>query len=251
MKKVLSGKSVLIVDDEPDMLNLLEESLIFFGATTYRSANGEEALKQYQIYKIDLIISDIRMPELTGAELLEELRKVNKTTPPIVLITGYADLSPEQAFQMGSDAFLMKPFSIEKLFEVVSEALTPPGEKWKQNNFTSEPAFTIQRIQHDFDDLINSSQVRFGRGGFFLKLENSFPRVNDLAEFCFEFSPNRRFLGVASCMWVRESSTSGTVSGAGFEFKYIPEASREIFNEIYQRVKHESYIPNHLDLKLN
>ena len=87
-KKVLS---LLIVDDERGILNTLEESFrdMF---KVYTANSGTEALQIFRDNEIHLVLSDQRMPEMTGVELFGKLKEINPT-PVRILITGYSDIN--------------------------------------------------------------------------------------------------------------------------------------------------------------
>lgn len=112
---------ILIVDDEELMREFLSEVFEFHNPLS--AANGKEALEIMENQKIDLIISDLKMPEMNGLELLREV-KARDENIKVIIITGYA--SPETAVdctQAGAINFLKKPFSIGQIRAAVDNAL--------------------------------------------------------------------------------------------------------------------------------
>ena len=126
MGNKLSGFKILIVDDEEDLRDILSEDFSLQGATVITAKNGREAYDLAMSELPHVILSDVRMPGGDGVELLKRIRAVNATTPPhIFLLTGFSDLKPEQAEQLGGQGLVSKPFSLKQLRERVTAALTP------------------------------------------------------------------------------------------------------------------------------
>ncbi|MBI3872410.1 MAG: response regulator [candidate division Zixibacteria bacterium] len=119
-----AGKTLLIVDDDPRIRGLLTESLDALGYHTVEAANGREALSITRETPPDCVITDIKMPELDGLSLLHHL-KSEQPNLPVVMITGYAFQQLKmEATDAGADAFLMKPFRLAKIEEVLGRILT-------------------------------------------------------------------------------------------------------------------------------
>jgi CheY-like chemotaxis protein/HPt (histidine-containing phosphotransfer) domain-containing protein len=109
--KSTSKGVVFIVDDEPDIVQILEDAISDNDFTIHKFYNGEEALEKFEELCPDLIISDINMPKLNGIEMIKAIRKISTTTP-VIFVSGY--LSKElmqEALAYGAEAFIEKPFS--------------------------------------------------------------------------------------------------------------------------------------------
>jgi DNA-binding response OmpR family regulator len=123
---------VLLAEDDDDMRTLLAWSLRKYGYEVTECADGIHLLdhlsylfspEETQLF--DLVISDIRMPGVTGLEVLEGMHK-NKAFPPMVLITAFGDeKTHEQAHQWGAAAIFDKPFDIDDLLTKVQEIVPP------------------------------------------------------------------------------------------------------------------------------
>ena len=115
-------KKILIVDDDADILSVLQESISEINFVEILSAqDGMEALKILEKNKIDLLITDIRMPNLDGISLILEVRK-NYPTPPIIISTGNQDTLKESK-QLDVDGFFEKPFKMNDLISCVEKLL--------------------------------------------------------------------------------------------------------------------------------
>ncbi len=115
--------NLLIVDDEQSYRQLL--SLVFEGDNhTIRTAsNGREALEVLEIFAADIIISDVKMPDMNGIELL---RAAREQFPDIgvVLMTAFASVeTAREAFKLGADDFITKPFDVDELKAIVKKTL--------------------------------------------------------------------------------------------------------------------------------
>ena len=79
------GLKVLLVDDEPDILEVIRDRLEAYGFTVVTAGTGLEALKKLSVEKFDGVFLDVKMPEMGGMEALEEIRKRDKKIPVIIL----------------------------------------------------------------------------------------------------------------------------------------------------------------------
>jgi CheY-like chemotaxis protein len=109
------GERILIVDDEEHIRELLREFLNGAGYEVAVAANGEEALEVAQRERPDLILLDIRMPELDGVETCMRLKTNDKTrSTPVIIATAFGDTLAE-ALDAGADDFVNKPFQLEEI----------------------------------------------------------------------------------------------------------------------------------------
>ena len=114
---------ILIVDDEPFNLDLLEQELADRGYSSERAGNGAEALAKFESFHPDLILLDYQMPDMNGIDVLKELRNRGHETP-IVMVTAYGSIERAvQAMREGAYDFIPKPFEPDHLALVVEKAL--------------------------------------------------------------------------------------------------------------------------------
>jgi CheY-like chemotaxis protein len=119
----LKGKSLLVVDDEPDLREILRDELEALDGKVFDAENGTKAFKIFENNAIDAVISDIRMAGGDGIELLKKIRAAQKRQPIVILITGFADYSNEEVIKLGANAILTKPFDILKVRDKMVELL--------------------------------------------------------------------------------------------------------------------------------
>jgi DNA-binding NtrC family response regulator len=114
---------VLVVDDDDKIRILLLDTLSALGYNTIGAKEGEEALALLEERKPDLVISDIKMPKLNGLSLLRNIKNKNPKIP-VLMITGYNfTFTRDQALESGADGFLVKPFRIGKIEELIQAVL--------------------------------------------------------------------------------------------------------------------------------
>ena len=113
---------ILIVDDEPDILDILAEEFIEIGHTIFKAQSGEEAVECLKKEMIDVVISDYRMPNGNGMMVLDYVNKMNKK-PLFFFVSGQSDISISQCLKAGALNFFAKPFDLDFLVcEVLSKA---------------------------------------------------------------------------------------------------------------------------------
>ncbi len=123
----LSGR-VLVVDDDLDTLQLIVEVLGDDGFQAQPCTDGERALRLLQQEKFDLILADIKMPRMTGTDLLFQIRNLGLDTK-VILMTAYASLETAvQALRGDASDYLVKPFSLKELRRQVRRALDMPSQ---------------------------------------------------------------------------------------------------------------------------
>ncbi len=117
-----SSVSILIVDDEQMMRNLLEKILIREGYKILSAGNGAEALEVLQSSRIDMVISDIKMPRMNGFDLLKVLKEEYPEIG-VIMMTAYGDTyTVKDALLLGADEYITKPFKSHEISLVVERA---------------------------------------------------------------------------------------------------------------------------------
>lgn len=113
---------ILIVDDQPAVLEVMKEILDSEGYQTVATSSGEEAL-QLAPQAFDLLLADIVMPQMGGLELIRAFREVSPDTVPM-LITGFASVeTAREAVDQGVYDYIVKPVDRDKLCNAVAKAL--------------------------------------------------------------------------------------------------------------------------------
>ena len=113
--------SVLVVDDEPQVVWMLRFTLEAEGYQTFSARDGRAALDEVRQHRPNLVLLDIMMPIMDGWTVLEELRALpDEERPRVVVVSARASLRDRaKAIELGADAFVPKPFNVDDLLEVV------------------------------------------------------------------------------------------------------------------------------------
>jgi DNA-binding response OmpR family regulator len=111
------ARTILVADDDPDILELVGFRLEQAGHTTIRARDGEEALELAQRYVPSLCVLDVLMPKLNGFEVLRALREDDRTrgVPVIMLTASVQDRDIARGFEVGADDYMRKPFNPREL----------------------------------------------------------------------------------------------------------------------------------------
>jgi DNA-binding NtrC family response regulator len=116
-------KKILVADDDEAILSILNNALSILGYDTVLARSGDEALEKFKKGKFDILISDFMMPGLTGKELISAVKEI-KPDFPAIMITGYPLAFPPGIAKLeGIDAYLVKPFRINQLQDLISRLL--------------------------------------------------------------------------------------------------------------------------------
>ena len=137
---------ILVVEDDKNLRKLIVTCLEKANYTVFDTKNGEEALELMDRQYVDLIVTDIMMPEMNGYELIKELRDANYNTP-ILIITAKEYIEDKRVgFSLGADDYMVKPINIDELIMRVKSLL-------KRSNQANEKKIKIGDVELDYDKL--------------------------------------------------------------------------------------------------
>ncbi len=222
-------KSILLVDDEVDILEPLAFNLETCGYEVVTAESGNNAFEAFQKRKFDAIITDIKMPNGNGIELLKNVKSVKPLCPVVSFITGYSDLTLRQAFHLGASSTFSKPFDFEELRLRIEWAMASFDEKWSQ-----------KKEAGDLFEIVNSDSRLIGSGGVSLHIDGddyNKMSLNELLAFQFN-SDLGSIIGQGWVRWMDEKS--GLV---GVEFAYLEPESLKKVGKYLQEKKPVPCIP--------
>lgn len=156
---VQSSKMVLLVEDDVNLRSLLSMTLTAQGFIVREAENGLVARTIFDIIgdKLSLVISDVRLPELDGVLLLSHIRK--SSWVPFILMTGFSELiESKQAYELGANEFLTKPFGKQPFLEAIDAALNPEPKQsaGSQPKSANDPA---KYCAIDINEFITSTKL--------------------------------------------------------------------------------------------
>jgi DNA-binding NtrC family response regulator len=118
--------TVLVIDDEDGIRNLLETLLSRKGYEVVLASNGQRGLELFRRKRPDVVVLDLKMPEMNGLTVLQQVRQLNPTQP-VVILTGAGTAEAEQQVRaLGVTEYVEKEFSLHRLGDSLKRLLNPP-----------------------------------------------------------------------------------------------------------------------------
>jgi DNA-binding response OmpR family regulator len=138
----MSGRQILVVDDDPDIRGLVRELLDRRGFAVTEARDGQEALRVFFDQRPDLIVLDVSMPGLDGWKTLERIRELSDV--PVVMLTAKAtELEKTRGLRAGADDYVTKPFGRQELLARVEALLRRAGGRAPEPETYSDAYLTI------------------------------------------------------------------------------------------------------------
>ena len=236
----LKNATVLIVDDESMLLEIFSEWLREENCRVLTAGDGAEALYILRNQSVDVIVSDVRMPVMDGILLLKNLTTYSGWSrsnfpPKMIFITGFTDLEPREAYDLGVEAILQKPIDRTQFVGAVRRTLRSHEETW------SVPPTPGGMLLHvalpPVSAAIEQGRIAFGRGGFCLFCSS--PVREGPVRFDLAFEGERaNFVGHGLIRWADPDERL-----LGVEISYIDEPCREWALGLIAANAGSSYIP--------
>lgn len=125
----MSRGNILAVDDEQNIRRLIRNEFALEGYDVTTAQNGEEGLRLFEQNRFEVILLDIKLPKLNGLEVLKKIKQ-KSSAAEVIMITGYGDIkSAVESLKLGARDYLTKPFKLDELLSLVSEAVRDTREK--------------------------------------------------------------------------------------------------------------------------
>lgn len=118
----LKGIRILVAEDDLALLEITKTLLKECGAVVHAAKDGREALNYLAANEVDLVISDIQMPEVDGLELLATLRAKDPVRPVVLFVTGQAQVDEPESLRLGAAGLMQKPVRMRELFRRIKDA---------------------------------------------------------------------------------------------------------------------------------
>jgi DNA-binding NtrC family response regulator len=116
-------RTILVVDDEPEVLRLFKRLLSTEDAKVLLTQSGAEAVKIARQTRLDLVILDVKLPDVSGMEVLKRIRRIDPGVP-VIMVTSYGSVETVRAsMKLGAFDYLTKPFDNQEIRRVAREAL--------------------------------------------------------------------------------------------------------------------------------
>lgn len=242
------GKTLLVVDDEADIRELLVTELSAFGFETAEASNGTEAFQLILERRFDLVISDVRMSGGDGITLLRKVRERSSLSPRVILITGFADIEVPIAYDLGAEAVLGKPFSLREIVDAVEHLMVTERMPWVGQPPRIGPVKTrIEAVLGDCEEARAKGLFALGRGGVYLSEIPASARKGSLCSLKISFSSGKPELiaGQGLIRWIdsKESPGRRNTRSGWIEFVSLePESEKAVLSTL-ERSMPRAYIP--------
>lgn len=236
-------KTLLFAEDEPELLEIYTHWFQRLGYHVLGASNGNEALAICRTHPVDLVISDVRMTGGDGISLARELRTTMDASPLLVFLTGFADLSNEEAYDLGACSILSKPIDRDRLQQAVERFLKPPRELWS-TPLTLRLNALIENRYESLAGALHQRALSFGRGGMFVRDSRSLPEDVPIG-FQFRFTEGNatRMYGSGILRWQRQLSQQNLPAGMGIEILHLDADALEPVVQWISDLKPRAFIP--------
>src|SRR5580698_9005139 len=149
---MLGSASILVVDDELLLAEITADWLKRKGFSVLTAENGGQAWQILQETKVDIVVSDVRMPILDGVALLEKLNASGPGVPRVILVTGHSDFDRRNAYNLGVETILEKPLHLQCLLDSIKRILSSKQQSWS----TPPPRCRNVTIRNSFMSLADA-----------------------------------------------------------------------------------------------
>lgn len=247
MNQETRKKVVLIVDDEPDICEIMAFDIEDAGYDVVTANNAKEALHVVESRPIDAVVSDICMPGVSGVEFLEWLKERGMIKPVVIFVSAHSQVDLEDIYAKGAEGMFAKPIKPHLLLDALQTILTPEEGKWKENSATrSTNSPQVELLPHSEKQEQNMKVLNVGRGGAFISLPSDMlPAVGASVKFRLPFA-EKGFDYLEGCgivRWSRRSPTEKYPTGVGIEFRNLSEVCRNKVLDLISAVNMKAFIP--------
>jgi CheY-like chemotaxis protein len=232
----LKNATILVVDDEPDLRDIQAAWFRREGTSVFVANNGAEALEVLVANHVDVIVSDVRMPVMDGIALLKHVKAAQGYKSSVMFISGFTDIQPRDAYDLGVEAVMSKPVERKELIAVVCRVLEERSELWRLPPVRKADAI-LDAFFESLAAALSQRLLLFGRGGFCIHSTLNLREgpVDLLLDFR---ADQRRVKGRGVIRW-----TAAPEPELGVEITYIDDDTRAWVLSLTEPNESLSFIP--------
>ena len=234
--------TVLVIDDEKDLLEIIEMELEMAGFDVVLAGGVVEAKEILSEQTFDVVLTDYRMPDGTGADILRYLHELKYSTPCFV-ITGFSDISPEKAYDLGAWGYFNKPTNLKDVSDQLVKSLQPVKERWSTKPDT--PSKSLKYFEFKaYAQAMKEGLFRVEQGGFYILGEVGEIQQKDKIEFNISIG-SESLVGAGIVRWSHDLRDTSKCY-LGVEITYLEQTSFEVYQKILDEGTASSvFIPMH------
>jgi len=150
--------SILIVDNDELSRNFLSTLLEKVGFNVVQAENGQAGLECFKQYSVDLIISGVEMPIMSGTELVKEVKQQNQTLPFVFTSAFVLGADENRLLSLDADAFIGKPINVDRLFQIIGQCTGLQYEYEELEEKQGQPLLCLKDMQATFNELPQQQQ---------------------------------------------------------------------------------------------
>lgn len=231
---------ILVADDEPDMREIFAAWFRNLGCSVTEASDGKDALDAIAREPFDAIVTDVRMPRMSGVQLVQQLRQAGRYIPVIIFVSGFSDLPLPDAFDLGVEAVLAKPCEKKVLLSAVQRSLLRRDLVFEPPEAV-EPPSPDNYVREDSSPDAAPLSLALGRGGISVNVRTRvLPDASIGFSLTLQEGPLTHLSGWGLLRWC-ENSPQGT--RIGIEFLHLDDDSLRQFATWLESSSPLSFIP--------
>jgi len=156
-----SGKSILIIEDEPDIVRGLRDALEFEGFRVHAVGNGREGLEAAGDLRPDCVVLDLMLPDENGYHVCEQLRRRDPVVPIIMLTAKAQEADKVRGLEVGADDYITKPFSVAELIARINAIFRRQARLATQDETLRVGQWTVNARKHVMSKGRTSKRLTF------------------------------------------------------------------------------------------
>ena len=212
----------------------------YLGCTVTEAADGKQALDIRARDRFGAIVTDVRMPRVNGVKLVHQLHLSGRYIPIVIFVSGYLDLTPPDAFNLGVEAVISKPCEKKELIGAVKRSLLRRQLLFEPSVAVDPPA-PDNYIREAYALGATASHVALGRGGVSLEVHHSIVANSSIGfSLSFAIEALTHLAGWGVLRWCEHSPDSSRV---GIEFMRLDEENLRQFAQWLEELDPVSFIP--------
>ena len=233
---------ILIADDEPDLLEIIAMELELADFETISVDCGRDAIEVLRKdSSIDAVLSDIRMPNGTGTDILEDLITRNYKIP-MIFMSGFSDITKESALASGAYAYFNKPTNMQNVISKLKNVTKPIHERWGNKKDATAAISPLKLAFSSYEEAKTAEAISLGIGGFLFKDGQNALREGDILDFEIPIKEGETLIGQGIVQWQSQGPSGAKL--CGIEFDYLTSDSMKLYHALVAQKPLKPYIPH-------